>query len=641
MCAFCIPVPVPGLARHAVLPSPPPASSPQLLLLSKLKSQLNHAESTLLQVLILKQLKVPLESITFEKPGEGSPLWLTNCSKRVSVGKVRGNPNLPSSVHTSKFRIPQPLYLPLLRKHRGCGGILPILEPLIPSFPSAARDLLFLSRHSSPATRHFLSQRFLHRRRNDFPNTFAQSRHVFLRQTFGLDRVVQIHRNFRRPKHPVARPVVLERSHQADGYDGNAKLLRHAEAAVLKLVHVTVARALGFRKNNQAGAAVDSFLCQPPHAFQIRRPPHIRNRYVAEALHQPPVRRNLEVRFQLPSAHQLRDGAIQHERIEEIDMVDHEKRSARSIEAGRPPDLDPHAGKKRDAPAKGALQPIMFAGIQENAEKDEHRHNGEEMQAAEDPQNRTTNYQPGALHIYTSTAAGTTSIARHSTVTTSPSTITSTGAASLNSTWRTARREASGCLMCEPSYRRGNVRSSPSRPIGPQRTNSISPSLGSASGAINIVPPVYLLLLNVRKSERPSSHSASSSQRSAMDRRRSCTTRTNTPSKYPRSPNGLNMRLVKAATSAVNPTLKRLNEKIWPAACVNRNRSTLRVRPSISACIEAAAPSFVKSRKKEFPVPSGRKPSAMRCTSLRPANTPLRISCAVPSPPTARKRRYP
>ena len=122
MCAFCIPVPVPGLARHAVLPSPPPASSPQLLLLSKLKSQLNHAESTLLQVLILKQLKVPLESITFEKPGEGSPLWLTNCSKRVSVGKVRGNPNLPSSVHTSKFRIPQPLYLPLLRKHAGVWG---------------------------------------------------------------------------------------------------------------------------------------------------------------------------------------------------------------------------------------------------------------------------------------------------------------------------------------------------------------------------------------------------------------------------------------------------------------------------------------------------------------------------------------
>src|SRR6266852_1307430 len=49
--------------------------------------------------------------------------------------------------------------------------------------------------------------------------------------------------------------------------------------------------------------------------------------------------------------------------------------------------------------------------------------------------------------------------------------------------------------------------------MGPQRTNSISPSVGSASGAISIVPPVYLLLLNVRKRERPSSHSASLSQR--------------------------------------------------------------------------------------------------------------------------------
>ncbi|SRR5712692_5864045 len=118
------------LARYAVPPSPSLASGPQVLLLSKLKAPINHAESTLLQVLILKQLKVPLESITFEKPGQGSPLWLTNCSKRVSVGKVRGNPNLPSSVHSSKFRIPQPLYLPLLRKHPGVGVFFPFWNHL-------------------------------------------------------------------------------------------------------------------------------------------------------------------------------------------------------------------------------------------------------------------------------------------------------------------------------------------------------------------------------------------------------------------------------------------------------------------------------------------------------------------------------
>src|SRR5208282_5639973 len=100
-----------------------------------------------------------------------------------------------------------------------------------------------------------------------------------------------------------------------------------------------------------------------------------------------------------------------------------------------------HSGKKRDAPAKGALQPIMFPGIQENPEKTQHWHHGKEMQPAENPQNRAAKNQPGSLHIYTSTAAGRISIARHSTFTTSPSIITSTGAAFLKSTWCTARRE--------------------------------------------------------------------------------------------------------------------------------------------------------------------------------------------------------
>src|SRR6267154_720488 len=91
------------LASYAVLLPPAPASGPQVLLLSKLKAQLNHAESTLLQVFFLKNLK-PFAINTFEKPGEGSPLWLTNCSKRVSAGGFAGIPTshlpytLPSSV---------------------------------------------------------------------------------------------------------------------------------------------------------------------------------------------------------------------------------------------------------------------------------------------------------------------------------------------------------------------------------------------------------------------------------------------------------------------------------------------------------------------------------------------------------------
>src|SRR6266581_1922909 len=51
------------------------------------------------------------------------------------------------------------------------------------------------------------------------------------------------------------------------------------------------------------------------------------------------------------------------------------------------------------------------------------------------------------------------------------------------------------------------------RPIGPQRTISMNPSDGSACGAINIVPPVYLLLLKLRNRQRRSSQSGSSAQR--------------------------------------------------------------------------------------------------------------------------------
>ena len=96
------------LARYAVLPSPASASGPKVLLLSKLKAPINRAESTLLQVFFLKNLK-PFGINTYEKQGEGSPLWLTNCSKRVSARTFAGilafhlPYTLPSSVSRNSF----------------------------------------------------------------------------------------------------------------------------------------------------------------------------------------------------------------------------------------------------------------------------------------------------------------------------------------------------------------------------------------------------------------------------------------------------------------------------------------------------------------------------------------------------------
>src|SRR5260370_7391351 len=92
------------------------------------------------------------------------------------------------------------------------------------------------------------------------------------------------------------------------------------------------------------------------------------------------------------------------------------------------------ARQKRDSPAESPLQPIVFARIEKNSQQHQRRRNDEKMQDAEYPKNAAADRQPGFLHMKTSTAAGTTSSERHSSVATSPSIMTSTGAPSLNST---------------------------------------------------------------------------------------------------------------------------------------------------------------------------------------------------------------
>src|ERR1700730_17864495 len=63
--------------------------------------------------------------------------------------------------------------------------------------------------------------------------------------------------------------------------------------------------------------------------------------------------------------------------------------------------------------------------------------------------------------------------------------------------------------------------------------------------------------------------------------------------------------------------------------------------PFLSASIVCSMPREVKSRKKEFPVPRGRKPSAARPPVSVWGKRPFTISYEVPSPPTARKLRKP
>src|SRR5260370_2198795 len=252
-------------------------------------------------------------------------------------------------------------------------------------------------------------------------------------------------------EHPVAGAVMLEGAEQADGNDGDAELLREAEAAVLEFVDAAVAGAVGFGKNDEGGAAIDRVLGEAPHALDVGGAAHVGDGNVAETLHEPAVGENFEVGFELPAAHELRNHAVEDERVEDVHVIDHEEAGALGIEAGGAANLHAGAGEQSDAAAKGALQPVVLAHIEEDVEEDESGRENEKMQEAENPEKRAAQREEGPLHMCTSTAPGMMSSERHRRVAISPSIMTSTGVGSLNSTRRTARREASGCWIGVPS----------------------------------------------------------------------------------------------------------------------------------------------------------------------------------------------
>src|ERR1700682_5254033 len=120
-------------------------------------------------------------------------------------------------------------------------------------------------------------QQFIIRLGHDSSHALTQCRHIFFGEPLRINGVVQNDGYFCRPEHPVTGAVMLEGSHQADGHNGNAELLRYAKAAVLELIHVAVACALGFGKNNQAGTPVNGVLRQAPHALEVRRVANVRH----------------------------------------------------------------------------------------------------------------------------------------------------------------------------------------------------------------------------------------------------------------------------------------------------------------------------------------------------------------------------
>src|SRR5271169_5817065 len=105
---------------------------------------------------------------------------------------------------------------------------------------------------------------------------------------------------------------MVKRADQTNGDDRYAQLLCQTESTLFEIVHVAIAGALPLGKNNQTGAVVNSFLRHAPQALQVLRTADIRHGHISKPFHEPAVDRNSEMRFQLPAADQLWDGAIQH-----------------------------------------------------------------------------------------------------------------------------------------------------------------------------------------------------------------------------------------------------------------------------------------------------------------------------------------
>src|SRR5260370_3010197 len=152
---------------------------------------------------------------------------------------------------------------------------------------------------------------------------------------------------------------------QAGRNDRNSQLLCQAKSALFEVVHVYVARSLALGKNDQAGAAVDRLLSHAPQALKVSGISDVWHRYISKALHEPAVNGNAEMRFQLPAANQLRNGAVQHEGIKQIDVVDHENTGALRVKSRRPVHHYFRAGKITRPSAKDPAPASLLFPVQD------------------------------------------------------------------------------------------------------------------------------------------------------------------------------------------------------------------------------------------------------------------------------------
>src|SRR5580704_1032573 len=237
-------------------------------------------------------------------------------------------------------------------------------------------------------------------------HALAESIYVGARDLGGLNRVVNVDRDFFWMQHPVAGLEELVGADHAYRDDGNSESLREVEDAFFEGLHMTGAGARAFCESEQAVARSERGFGASRHDFQAFAAGRVRDGNISEAAHHPTVDGDFEMRFQFEAAEELRDGGIDYERIEKIHMIADEDTGASRVEAWGAADFEVGACQSQDIAEEKALGPIVLARINYGAECDENYADNGEMDAADCPEDCGADGEVGVFHTITSSAAG-------------------------------------------------------------------------------------------------------------------------------------------------------------------------------------------------------------------------------------------
>lgn len=204
---------------------------------------------------------------------------------------------------------------------------------------------------------------------------------------------MQVDGNFGRIKQPTAFAAELVGPTNAHRHERTANLTRHDKCAFLQRAHLARQRPCPFGEDNYADSVLDMRADLLQRLLKLGWSAAVANGDVPESFHHPAISRDLEMRVQLQSANELRDGRIDDESIKKVYMVANKNAGLRGVKPRRRFPFETDSGKPQDVAEEKALGPIVPAGIDENPQNNQGSADCKEMQRANQPKQDASNHQ--------------------------------------------------------------------------------------------------------------------------------------------------------------------------------------------------------------------------------------------------------